>query len=115
MLNGDILDEHKIVRTVTVVQYFAQCLLLQHAGARDVADAIHTQAPWKQEPVRDESPYVGCNARVCLLSNEDAKPALMVTRDVPTRAVSQLVLRRRAPLRQTPADIVNDQCTATGA
>ena len=49
-----------------------------------------------------------------LLSNEDAKPARVVRTDVPTRAVSQLVLRRRSPLRQTPADVVNDECTATG-
>ena len=39
----------------------------------------------------------------------------MVTGDVPARAIGQLMLRRRATLRQAPADIVDYQCTATGA
>ena len=64
VLTRDVFDEHKIVGAIAEVQDLAQRLLLQHAGARDVADAIHTQAPWKQEPVRDEAPYVRCNAGV---------------------------------------------------
>ena len=39
-----------------------------------MADAIHTQAPWKEKPVRDEPPYVWCDARVCLLRNEWGGP-----------------------------------------
>ena len=71
MGNRDILDEHKVIGTVTEIQYLAQRLLLQHARACDVADAIDTQAPWEQEPVRDEPPYVGRDAGVGLLRNED--------------------------------------------
>lgn len=43
----DVFDEHKVILGVTEIEYLAQCLLLQHARARDVTDAIHTQAPWK--------------------------------------------------------------------
>ena len=72
MLDGDVLDEHKVIGTVTEIEDLSQRLLLQHARSCDVTDAVHTQAPWKQEPVRDEPSYVGRDAGVCLLRNEDA-------------------------------------------
>ena len=58
-----------------------------------MTDAIRTEPPWKQEPVRDQAPYVRCDACVRLLRNDkDTQSLIVVGTNVTARAIGQLVL-----------------------
>ena len=115
MLDWNILDEQEVVWPFAEVQALLERRLLQHARSGDGSDGIDCNAPREEEPMTHEPPDVGRYARVRLLCDHDGQPALVVTGDVATDAVGELVLRGRAFLAQVPCEIVHNEHAAAEA